>query len=75
VVFYFAPPFAAEVVKTQAVGFGLVGGQQFGFQLHPLVGREVAFEYGVLYANAVVEAVFGDAAQAGLAFGVGREMS
>ena len=70
-VFYFVPPFAAQMVKAQAIGFGLVSGQQFGFQLHPLVGREVAFEYGVLYAHAIIKAVFGDAAQAGLAFGVG----
>ena len=70
VVFYFAPPFAAQVVEAQAVGCGVVGGEQFGFQFHPLVGCDIAFEYGILYAHAVVEAVLCYAPQPRCTFGV-----
>ena len=62
-------PFGPEKIKTQAVVFQIRELQEFRPKRDPLVVGEQAFEHGILHTLAVVQAGFGDVAQAPLAVG------
>ena len=65
VMLHFVVPVAAEVVKAQAVGFGIDNIQQSCFEGDKLGWVDFALEDGVLNPLAIVEASFGRAPQAG----------
>ena len=71
--FHFGPVVIAELVKSQAVQFGVDEGGQFGLQNGELSGIQKAFKNGILDALAVVHTFFGDLTQpfaSGCSFGV-----
>lgn len=67
VVFDLLLPVFSKVVDSNAVGFFVDDGEEFGSEFDELGGVDFAFEDGVLDALAVVETGFGDFAESGLA--------
>ena len=57
-------PFVAEEIETQAVALQIRELQQLRTKRDPLVVGQQTFKHGVLHALAVVQAGFGDVAQA-----------
>ena len=62
-------PFVAEKVEAQTVALEVCELEEFGAEMDPLVVLQETLEDGVLHTLAVVEAGFGDAAEASLAIG------
>ena len=60
----FSFPVFSEEVKAEGIFFGLVESEKFGAERCPLGWVDVAFEDGVLYALAIVEAGFCDTGKA-----------
>ena len=62
-------PFRSEKIETQAVMFQVCESQQVRPEGDPLIVGQEALKDGVLHALAVVQASFGDVAEAALAVG------